>query len=66
MPGLDAVVGGEELLRLGVGGMKTKLQAADLATAQGIDTYVCNGRDPSVLYDILEGKSAGTRFKGRS
>ena len=52
--------------RRGTGGMKTKLQAADLATAQGIDTYVCNGKDPSVLYDILEGKSAGTRFKGRS
>ena len=52
--------------RRGTGGMKTKLQAADLATAQGIDTYVCNGRDPSILYDILEGKSAGTRFKGRS
>ena len=26
--------------------MRTKLQAADLATAQGIDTVVTNGKDP--------------------
>ena len=51
--------------RRGRGGMKTKLQAADLATAQGIDTIVTNGKDPSVLYDIIEGKPRGTLFRGR-
>ena len=49
--------------RRGTGGMRTKLQAADLATAQGIDTYVINGSNPSLLYDLIEGKSVGTRFK---
>ena len=51
--------------RRGTGGMRTKLQAADLAAAQGIDTIITNGKDPSVLYDIIEGRSVGTLFVGR-
>ncbi len=51
--------------RRGRGGMKTKLQAADLATAQGIDVIVTNGKNPRILYDIMEGKEAGTLFAGR-
>ena len=50
--------------RRGTGGMRTKLQAADLATAQGIDTVVTNGKNPEVLYKIVEGQPAGTLFKG--
>ena len=50
--------------RRGTGGMRTKLQAADLATAQGIDTIVTNGKNPEVLYKIVAGESAGTLFKG--
>lgn len=52
--------------RRGTGGMKTKLQAAELATAQGIDTIISNGNNPSALYTIIEGKSVGTLFAGRS
>ena len=51
--------------RRGTGGMRTKLQAADLATAQGIDTVVTNGKDPAVLYKVVAGEPAGTIFKGR-
>ena len=50
--------------RRGTGGMRTKLQAASLATAQGIDTIITNGKDPSILYQIIEGKKVGTRFVG--
>lgn len=50
--------------RRGTGGMKTKLQAAALATAQGIDTVIANGRSPQALYDLLAGNSIGTRFVG--
>ena len=50
--------------RRGTGGMRTKLQAADLATAQGIDTVVTNGKDPAVLYKVVAGEPAGTIFKG--
>ena len=51
--------------RRGTGGMKTKLQAAGLATAQGIDTIITNGKRPSSLYDIIKGKSVGTLFVGK-
>ncbi|MBR0085616.1 MAG: glutamate 5-kinase [Lachnospiraceae bacterium] len=51
--------------RRGTGGMKTKLQAADLATRQGIDTIITNGSDLSALYDIMKGKRRGTLFVGK-
>ena len=47
---------------LATGGMTTKLGAARIATAQGCDMIITNGKNPSVLYDILEGKPVGTRF----
>ena len=50
--------------RRGTGGMRTKLQAAGLATAQGIDTIITNGKQPEALYDIIDGQSAGTLFTG--
>ena len=50
--------------RRGTGGMRTKLQAADLATRQGIDVLVVNGKDPAVIYDIMDGKKVGTLFSG--
>ena len=51
--------------RRGTGGMKTKLQAAQLATAQGIDTIILNGKQPCALYELIEGKSVGTLFVGK-
>ena len=52
--------------RRGTGGMKTKLRAASLATAQGIDTVITNGKKPSAIYDIIEGRKVGTLFTGRN
>ena len=46
--------------------MKTKLRAAALATAQGIDTVITNGKTPETLYEIIKGNTAGTLFMGRS
>ena len=51
--------------RRGTGGMRTKLQAAELATSQGIDTLVTNGQRPEALYDIVDGKKVGTLFAAR-
>lgn len=51
--------------RRGTGGMKTKLQAAKLAAAQGIDTIITNGKHPSALYEIIKGGSVGTLFAGK-
>lgn len=50
--------------RRGTGGMRTKLQAATLATAQGIHTTITNGQRPEALYDIVRGEQAGTLFVG--
>ena len=46
--------------------MKTKLKAAALAAARGIDTVITNGKNPSSLYDIIQGRSVGTLFKRNS
>ena len=51
--------------RRGTGGMRPKLQAAQLATAQGINVNIINGKRPDALYDIVEGRSAGTQFTAR-
>lgn len=50
--------------RRGTGGMKTKLQAAALATASGTDTVITNGKNPENIYKIISGSGAGTLFKG--
>ncbi|MCX4327899.1 MAG: glutamate 5-kinase [Lachnospiraceae bacterium] len=52
--------------RRGTGGMKTKLQAAKLATSQGIDTIITNGKNPAALYKIIEGDNTGTIFPGKN
>lgn len=51
--------------RRGTGGMKTKLRAATLAIAQGIDTVITNGKSPEALYEIVKGNKVGTLFVGR-
>ena len=50
---------------LGTGGMATKLQAAKLVNAAGIDMVITNGAKPALLYDIAEGKQVGTKFSGK-
>ena len=47
---------------LGTGGMITKLRAAAIATEAGCEMVIANGSKPEVLYDIAEGRPAGTRF----
>ena len=48
---------------LGKGGMKTKLQAAEIATRGGIPVIIANSFRKNVLLDILGGESVGTYFK---
>ena len=50
---------------LGTGGMSTKLRAAQMVTAEGADMVIANGSYPELLYDIADGRPAGTRFAGR-
>jgi glutamate 5-kinase len=56
-----ALAGGEGS-SLGTGGMVTKLHAAQIATDAGCEMVIANGKNPDVLYDIVEGKHVGTRF----
>lgn len=55
----------ESISGLGTGGMGSKLSAADYAMNAGIDTVICNSKDLKVIYDVLEGKTIGTLFRGK-
>ena len=50
----------------GTGGMVTKLRAAEICLNCGCEMVIANGREPTLLYDIVEGKPVGTRFVGES
>ncbi len=50
---------------LGTGGMVTKLHAAEIATAAGVDTYVICGKDPRNIYRLMDGEDLGTHFAAR-
>ena len=55
-----------ELLELiGTGGMATKLKAAQIVNASGIDMIIANGSDPDILYRITDGEQVGTKFLSR-
>jgi len=49
--------------RVGRGGMKTKLKAAEIATSSGVSLVIANSQKENVIMDILAGKQIGTLFK---
>jgi glutamate 5-kinase len=49
----------------GSGGMRSKVTAADMATAAGIETTICSGARDGVLARVLAGERDGTRFAPR-
>lgn len=49
----------------GRGGMRSKLQAAQLASRGGITVVIAPGREPDVLLRIRAGEAVGTRFLAR-
>jgi glutamate 5-kinase len=58
---LGAVAGGGG--QWGTGGMTTKLAAARIATSSGIAVRLADGRDPTVLEELLAGRAVGTLFR---
>jgi len=60
-PEIEALGGGGGT-QWGTGGMATKLTAAKRAMERGIDVVIANSDNLNALYDIVEGKEAGTRF----
>ncbi len=46
----------------GTGGMATKIHAAKIATENGVDMVIMNGKDPEQLYALFDGEPVGTHF----
>ena len=57
---------GGEGSTLGTGGMATKLNAAQIATENGIDMVIMNGKNPDLLYDLFDNKQVGTLFLAKN
>jgi glutamate 5-kinase len=64
-PEIEALAGGAGTSR-GTGGMITKLHAAKLVMDAGLDMVIMNSDRPEALYDVLDGRFAGTRFIGKA
>jgi len=47
---------------LGTGGMATKVEAARLATASGVNVIIADGREPDVILKLVSGEATGTHF----
>lgn len=58
---IEAIAGGAGS-SLGSGGMATKINAAKIATAAGVDMIIMNGRNPDDLYRLFDGEQLGTLF----
>jgi glutamate 5-kinase len=52
--------------RIAIGGMATKLEAAQKAAASGIPMVIANGRRPGELTALLRGEPIGTYFAPRT
>ena len=48
----------------GTGGMATKLSAAKIAMASGVDMVIGSGEDFRIIHRIIEGEKVGTLFVG--
>ncbi len=62
---LDELAIGHTTSPLGSGGMRSKVVAAEMATAAGIATVICNGLREGALAAVLAGEHEGTRFPAR-
>ena len=47
---------------VGTGGMASKMNAAEIATAAGADMVIANGRDFHIIHKIMQGECCGTLF----
>jgi len=48
--------------QVGRGGMKTKLEAAKVATHSGCATIIANGKEPGIISKVFNGEEKGTVF----
>jgi len=62
---LDGVQIGHSSSPIGSGGMRSKVLAAEMATAAGIETVIAGGLEPGVITRAAAGQPVGTRFAPR-
>ncbi len=63
---VHAMAGGTDNSEFSVGGMSSKLRAAELVTAAGEYLWIADGRVPGILSSILNGEDVGTVFLPRA
>jgi glutamate 5-kinase len=63
---LEGIEVGHTTSPLGSGGMRSKVVAADMATAAGIRAVICNGVREGALAAVLAGHMEGTNFPPRA
>ncbi|MGO3732844.1 MAG: glutamate 5-kinase [Vagococcus sp.] len=63
-PELELAAGGNGS-KFGTGGMTSKLKAAKRVMDDNGQMILANGEEPSIIFDILEGKNIGTLFSNR-
>lgn len=59
---IKSMAGGTDGNELSVGGMITKVRAAELVTRSGEPLWIADGRDFAILQTIIEGTDVGTLF----
>ena len=62
---LDSLAIGHATSALGSGGMRSKVVAAEMATAAGIPTVIASGLAPGAVLAAARGARVGTRFAAR-
>ncbi len=60
------MAGGTDNSEFSVGGMSSKLRAAEIVTAAGEYLWIADGREPGMLEKILAGEDVGTVFLPRA
>jgi len=59
---IKAMAGEKKGSEFSVGGMKTKLQAAEICLEAGVQMAIALGEDPKVIHRIIDGEDEGTLF----
>ena len=63
---LEGLKIGDRTSAFGSGGMRSKVAAAEMASAAGVATMICDGTSAGALATAAAGKSIGTRFAAQS
>ena len=56
---------GQKGSKFSVGGMATKVQAAEICQKAKVNMVVASGDDPTVVHKIIDGEDIGTFFQGK-